>query len=114
MITGCSGAAGFGVINMKTTGKTGPVVAVKAVHPSDELMLVTRNGVVNRQRVEEIRVIGRLTQGVRLVNLDENDELVDLARVMGDNGDEAGPEAGDGGLQGGREAAAGAGPESAG
>jgi len=105
---------GFGVINMKTTGKTGPVVAVKAVHPSDELMLVTRNGVVNRQRVDEIRVIGRLTQGVRLLNLDENDELVDLARVMGDNGDEGGPEAGDGGLQGGREAATGAGPESAG
>ncbi len=80
---------GIGVINMKTTGKTGPVVAVKAVHPSDELMLITRNGVVNRQRVEEIRVIGRATQGVRLVNLDPNDELVDLARVMGDNGEEA-------------------------
>ena len=105
---------GLGVINMKTNDKTGPVVAVKAVHPSDELMLVTRNGVVNRQRVDEIRVIGRLTQGVRLLNLDENDELVDLARVMGDNGDEVGPEAEDGGLQGGREAATGAGPESAG
>ena len=99
---------GFGVINMKTTGKTGPVVAVKAVHPSDELMLITRNGVVNRQRVEEIRVIGRLTQGVRLLNLDENDELVDLARVMGDNGDEAGQEADDDGLPDGREAVAGA------
>ena len=101
---------------MKTTDRTGPVVAVKAVHPSDELMLVTRNGVVNRQRVEEIRVIGRLTQGVRLLNLDENDELVDLARVMGDNGDEADPdpEAEDGGLQGGREVVAGAERERAG
>ena len=101
---------GFGVINMKTTDRTGPVVAVKAVHPSDELMLITRNGVVNRQRVEEIRVIGRLTQGVRLLNLDENDELVDLARVMGDNGDgeEAGREAEGNGPRAGREAVAGA------
>ena len=99
---------GLGVINMRTNDKTGPVVAVKAVHPSDELMLVTRNGVVNRQRVDEIRVIGRLTQGVRLVNLDENDELVDLARVMGDNGDEPAREAGEGGPRGGgREAVAG-------
>ena len=105
---------GFGVINMKTSDRTGPVVAVKAVHPSDELMLVTRNGVVNRQRVDEIRVIGRATQGVRLLNLDENDELVDLARVMGDNGEEAASEAGDGGPQGGREAVSGAGRESAG
>ena len=95
---------------MKTTGKTGPVVAVKAVHPSDELMLITRNGVVNRQRVEEIRVIGRLTQGVRLLNLDENDELVDLARVMGDNGDDAGHEAEDGG-EAGHEADGGGSPE---
>ncbi len=99
---------GFGVINMKTTGKTGPVVAVKAVHPSDELMLITRNGVVNRQRVEEIRVIGRATQGVRLLNLDKNDELVDLARVMGDNGEEAVVEAEDDGVPAEREVVAGA------
>ncbi len=99
---------GFGVINMKTTDRTGPVVAVKAVHPSDELMLITRNGVVNRQRVEEIRVIGRVTQGVRLLNLDENDELVDLARVMGDNGGGAGHEAEDEGSPEVREAIAGA------
>jgi DNA gyrase subunit A len=45
-------------------------------------MLITRNGVVNRQRVEEIRVIGRATQGVRLVNLDEGDAVVDVARVV--------------------------------
>ena len=104
---------GFGVINMKATDKAGPVVAVKAVHPSDELMLITRNGVVNRQRVEEIRVIGRLTQGVRLVNLDENDELVDLARVMGDNGEAEAGETGDDGPREGREAVSGAGREGA-
>ena len=87
---------GMGVINMKTTEKTGPVVAVKAVHATDELMVITRRGVVNRQRVDEIRVIGRATQGVRLVNLDEKDELVDLARVISDGEDdeEGGGEAG--------------------
>jgi DNA gyrase subunit A len=63
-------------------------VAVKSVIDEDELMLITRNGVVNRQRVAEIRTIGRATQGVRLVNLDDGDRVVDLARVIGENGDD--------------------------
>jgi DNA gyrase subunit A len=45
-------------------------------------MLITRNGIVNRQRVNEIRVIGRATQGVRIMALDEGDELMDVARVL--------------------------------
>ena len=102
---------GLGVINMKTTDKTGPVVAVKAVNASDELMVITRRGVVNRQRVEEIREIGRATQGVRLVNLDDNDELVDLARVVSDseNGEEEAAEAEAGGSPVAREAVPGGG-----
>ena len=73
---------GKGVINLKTTERTGKVVAIKSVVPGDQLMLITRNGVINRQRVDEIRVIGRATQGVRLVNLDENDSVMDVARVI--------------------------------
>ena len=73
---------GKGLINLRLTGKTGRVVAAKEVTEEDELMLVTRNGVVNRQPAREIRVIGRNTQGVRLVSLDEGDELVDVARVV--------------------------------
>ena len=73
---------GKGLINLKTTPKTGKVVAVKEVADHDELMLVTRNGVINRQPTDEIRVIGRNTQGVRLINLDDGDELVDVARVI--------------------------------
>ena len=73
---------GKGVINLKSSKKTGPVVAVKSVTDDDQLMVVTRNGVVNRQNVSEIRVIGRATQGVRLVNLDEGDAVVDVARVI--------------------------------
>jgi DNA gyrase subunit A len=79
---------GKGVINIKTSDKAGRVVAIKSVIEEDELMIITRNGVVNRQRVEEIRTIGRATQGVRLVNLDKGDQVVDVARVIAENGDE--------------------------
>lgn len=78
---------GRGILNVRVTPKTGKVVAIKGVKQDDELMLVTRNGVVNRQKVSEIRCIGRATQGVRLVNLDEGDRLVDVARVVRDNGE---------------------------
>jgi len=76
---------GKGVINVKVTEKTGKVVSIRSVTVGDELMLITRKGVVNRQRTEEIRVIGRATQGVRLVALDENDVIVDVARVIADD-----------------------------
>lgn len=79
---------GKGVINIKTSDKTGRVVAIKSVIDEDELMMITRKGVVNRQRVQEIRTIGRATQGVRLVNLDQGDQVVDLARVIAENGED--------------------------
>ena len=86
---------GKGVINVKTSEKTGKVVAIKSVIDEDELMIITRNGVVNRQRVSEIRTIGRATQGVRMVNLDEGDQVMDVARVVQENGIDE--EAGSGG-----------------
>jgi DNA gyrase subunit A len=76
---------GKGVINIKTTEKNGRVVSIKNVVDGEQLMVITRAGVVNRQRVAEIRVIGRATQGVRLVNLDEGDAVVDVARVISDD-----------------------------
>jgi DNA gyrase subunit A len=86
---------GYGVINIKVTPKTGEVVTVRAVADDEQLMMITKNGVVNRQRVSEIRVIGRATQGVRLMNLDDGDLVVDVARVViddengdGENGEE--------------------------
>ena len=84
---------GQGVINLRTNEKTGKVVAIKSVSDDDQLMVITRNGVVNRQRVDEIRVIGRATQGVRLVNLDD-DEVMDVARIVLEDEDEEaeGPE----------------------
>ncbi len=84
---------GKGVINMKLSGRTGKVVSIKAVVPGEELMLITRAGVVNRQGADEIRVIGRATQGVRLVNLDEDDEIMDVARIIAEeNGVDAAEE----------------------
>ncbi len=79
---------GMGVINIKTNSKTGKVVAIKSVLPTDEVMLITRNGVVNRQRIDAIRVIGRATQGVRLVSLDAKDQIMDVARVIADDDEE--------------------------
>ena len=76
------GRGGKGVINLKTTERTGKVVAIKSVVPGDQLMVITRNGVINRQHIDEIRVIGRATQGVRLVNLDDGDSVMDVARVI--------------------------------
>ena len=79
---------GKGVINIKTSSNAGRVVAIKAVVEEDELVFITRNGVVNRQRVSEIRTIGRATQGVRLVNLDKKDLVMDVARVIAEDADE--------------------------
>jgi len=90
---------GKGVINLKLSPKTGKVVAIKSVTEEEQLMLITRHGVVNRQRVDEISHIGRATQGVKLVNLDDGDILVDVARVIAEdengNGDEDDDEGGE-------------------
>jgi DNA gyrase subunit A len=73
---------GKGIITLKRTDKTGSVVALKEVIPGDELMVITRHGVVIRLPVDDIRVIGRNTQGVKIINLDEGDSVIDVARVV--------------------------------
>ncbi|HET8648809.1 MAG TPA: DNA gyrase subunit A, partial [Gemmatimonadales bacterium] len=73
---------GKGIITFKVTDKTGCIVALKEVIPDDELMMITRHGVIIRVPVDGIRVIGRNTQGVRVMNLDDGDTLVDVARVV--------------------------------
>jgi DNA gyrase subunit A len=84
---------GMGVINFRINEQTGKIVAIMGVLPSDELMLISRNGIVNRQRVDEIRVIGRATQGVRVMALDGGDVLMDVARVVPeDENGNGGPE----------------------
>jgi DNA gyrase subunit A len=104
---------GMGVINFRINDQTGKVVAIKGVQPSDELMLITRRGIVNRQRVAEIRVIGRATQGVRVMALDDGDVLMDVARVVPEEENGNGATDLDGGIDVEAEltAAGGIGPE---
>ncbi len=73
---------GKGVINLKVTEKVGEVVAIKEALNSDELMIITQKGIIIRQPIGKIKVIGRNTQGVRLINLDSGDKVVDVARVI--------------------------------
>jgi DNA gyrase subunit A len=73
---------GKGVINVKTTDRNGEVVSIKEVLDQDELILITKNGIANRQAVKDISVIGRNTQGVRLINLKNGDVVTDVARVV--------------------------------
>ena len=82
---------GKGLINIKTTDRNGKVVALKAVAPDDDLMLISAHGIIMRTGLSELRDIGRNTQGVKLIRLDEGDKLVAVARVVkeetnGENG----------------------------
>jgi DNA gyrase subunit A len=83
-----------GVITIKTNARNGKLVSMLEVLDSDDLMIVTRNGVVIRQNVAALRVMGRNTQGVRLINLLEDDSVHDITCIADDglendtNGDE--------------------------
>ena len=80
---------GKGIITMQQTEKTGKLIALKDVVPEDELMMITKGGVIIRCPVEGIRISGRNTQGVKLMNLDAGDQIVDVARVQKEEGDDA-------------------------
>ncbi|MEN6309014.1 MAG: DNA gyrase subunit A [Anaerohalosphaeraceae bacterium] len=73
---------GLGLINIKTTDRNGRVVAIKAVHDNDELMLITANGMIIRTGLEQVREIGRNTAGVRMIRMDDDDTLVAAERLI--------------------------------
>jgi len=73
---------GKGIKTIKITEKTGKMIALMGVIDNDDLMIITANGVIIRQHVKNIRVISRNTQGVRLIKLDENDIIADIAKVI--------------------------------
>jgi DNA gyrase subunit A len=73
---------GKGVITVKTSDKNGLLIAMKEVNDSDELVIITTGGMVIRQSVKDIRVMGRNTQGVRLIRLSGDDDIADIARVV--------------------------------
>ena len=77
---------GTGIINIRTSGRNGKVVGAKNVRGADELMLITEGGMIVRIGVGDLRTIGRATQGVRLIGLKGDDQLVAVARVAVEEG----------------------------
>jgi DNA gyrase subunit A len=75
------GRGGLGIINLKVTPKTGEVVGVRYVTPDEGLMLITQEGMIIRINVSGVRVVGRSTMGVKLMNLSADDRLVSIAKV---------------------------------
>ena len=75
---------GKGILTIKTSERNGPVVYSSQVSGQDELMIITGHGKIIRLRVADISVIGRNTQGVKLINLGEGEKVVGVARVMED------------------------------
>src|SRR2546422_6591598 len=73
---------GRGIITLKRSDKTGDIVGLKEVLPDDELMMITKKGIMIRVPVEGIRISGRNTQGVKVMNLIAGDLVVDVARVV--------------------------------
>jgi DNA gyrase subunit A len=72
---------GKGVKTINVTEKTGKLVAIKDVRDGDDLMIINRSGIAIRMAVDELRVMGRATQGVRLINLKGNDSIAAVAKV---------------------------------
>jgi DNA gyrase subunit A len=94
---------GLGIINLKVSEKTGEVIGARYVVPSDGLMLITQEGMIIRMNVAGIRVVGRSSQGVKLMDLEGSDRLVAMAKVVREEEEELeaapggdGADAGDG------------------
>jgi DNA gyrase subunit A len=81
---------GKGVITMNVTDKTGKVIAIKEVSDQDDIVIITERGLIIRQHVRRIRVMGRNTQGVRLIDLRDGDSIADIARVAAEQDLEGG------------------------
>jgi DNA gyrase subunit A len=99
------GRGGQGVIAMQTTERNGRLVAATQVATTDELMLMSSSGTLVRTRAGEISVLGRNTQGVRLIRLDDGERLIGVEPVEPENG-----ENGDGEEEGADAPSADAGP----
>jgi DNA gyrase subunit A len=72
---------GVGIINIQTSDRNGKVVGIAYVHDDDELMLISQQGMILRMKAGDIRTIGRATQGVRLIEMEEGDAVVSVAKL---------------------------------
>jgi DNA gyrase/topoisomerase IV subunit A len=79
------GRAGQGVIALQTSGRNGVLVGARQVRRDDEVMLINSSGTLVRVPVSDIPVLGRNTQGVRIMRLEEGEKLVGLERIAGDD-----------------------------
>ncbi len=77
---------GKGVKTINITDKTGSLIAIKSVTDENDLMIITQNGLTIRLPISQIRVMGRAAQGVRLINLKDDDKIASVARVTFENG----------------------------
>jgi DNA gyrase subunit A len=92
-----TGRGGKGVLTLKTTDRNGPLVSIHEVVDSDELMIISKNGVLIRLPIANVSMVGRNTQGVRLIRLDEGDAVMGVAHVVKEEGEGAEVEGGSGG-----------------
>ena len=83
---------GKGVKDVKVTAKNGKVIGITSVRGGDEIMLITKDGMVTRSKVDDIRIVGRNTQGVRVMNLNDGDKIVSVALVARESVGDAGAE----------------------
>ncbi len=83
---------GKGVITVKTSDKVGKMIAMMEVVDGDELVIISSHGMVIRQGVKDIRVMGRNTQGVRVIRLADGDSIADIAKVVPDDEEDVIPE----------------------
>ncbi len=81
---------GKGIIDIKTKGRNGEVVGIKSVMNDDEILLITTKGILIRVPIKDIRAIGRNTQGVKLINLGDEDHIADVTVVLKEKEDVSG------------------------
>jgi DNA gyrase subunit A len=73
---------GVGIINIATSDRNGEVVGIAYVQENDELLLITQQGMILRMPTNGVRAIGRATQGVRLIDIEDDDKVVSVARLV--------------------------------
>jgi DNA gyrase subunit A len=79
---------GKGVKTLNITEKTGKLISINSVTDADDLMIINKSGLTIRMAVEDLRVMGRATQGVKLINIKENDSIAAVTKVMKDDAEE--------------------------
>jgi DNA gyrase subunit A len=81
----CQARGGKGILTIKATERNGPVIYSCQVTDEDQLMIITGHGKIIRLRASDISVIGRNTQGVKLIDLGEGEKVVSVAKLMEDD-----------------------------